>query len=649
MALKVLRESTDAAARARILEEARKCAALRDPAIITVYSVVDSPRTPAIIMEVVEGYPFDKAARALTPKQHATLFLETARALGVAHRKGIVHRDLKPQNVLVGADHSVKILDFGLALSPGEASAPSGVFQGTPLYASPEQADGAPVGTPSDIFSLGALMFAALTGEPPFPGDTPEEVLAKVREASPPFPRSLSSRVPEELQAVCLACMARDPAERPTVADVAADLRRYLGGEPVRLRPALYRDTLRRGASAHLRDVQQWQQHGIVSASESDRLTAVYRRMLSDEDHWIVDSRRVSLPHTVLYAGTWVAVVAASLLVFLARDELGAAARCLIPAAAVAWFFGLGTLAYRREEILAAASFLAGAVLAVVPAVLSCIFEMGLFSARPEGVQQFFGPGMFSNYQLLAALGAASAVSLVCFRSVRLTAFAWTTAPLLAATYLAFLFTLGWLNASWKDAMRALWCLPLVGAEAAALVFERVRRERWAAPFHLLALVALVAALDTMAAEGEILHMLGLAMSGPAAGSYAYTCNGLVFLALTLVLERSRSLDLRRGARLLEILVPVHVLAALYINAWRQDAGFLEAILYCAAALAMLLLGPWRTHRTFLLGGLVGIASGSYLLVERDYVPMVAFLMALGLAGVIAALVTYVRLRRHER
>ncbi len=647
VALKVLREGAAGAVQARILDEARKCAGLRDPAIVTVYSIVDAPGSPAIVMEIVEGYPFDKAARSLAPRQQAALFLDAARALGVAHRRGIVHRDLKPQNVLVGADLQVKILDFGLALSPGEDAAASGVFQGTPLFASPEQAEGAAVGTASDIFSLGALMYAALTGEAPFAGETVADVLAKVRAAEPPFPRSISMRIPEDLQAICLACMARDPAERPAAGEVAADLRRFLAGEPVRLRPSLYRDTLKRGASTHLHAAEQWRRQGIISAAEADRLAAVYRRILADEDHWIVDSRRVSMPHTVLYTGTWLAVVAATLLVFLARDDLGPLARCLIPAAAVAWFLGLGVLAHRRNEILAAASFLAGAVLAVAPAVLSAIHELGILAARPAGVTQLLGPSLFSNHQLLASGAAALAVSLGCFRRLRLTAFAWTTALLLVGTYMALLCTLGWLDRT--TAAKALWCLPLAGAEAAALLSERIGRIRWALPFHAIALVALVAVLDTIASEGELVRVLGLELARDAAQHYSFAANGLIFLGLTLVLERAPSLDLRRGAYILELLVPIHVLAALYANAWRHEAGAFEAALYCAASIALLVMGPWRTHRTFLLGGLLGIALGSYLLVERDYVPMVTFLAALGAAGAGGALLTYLQLRRRGR
>jgi serine/threonine protein kinase len=116
VALKVLHAVPDSETQRRVLEEARKTAALRDNAIVTVHAVLDENRPPAIVMELVEGFPIDQFTEGLTHHQKARILQEIVRALGVAHRRGIIHRDLKPGNVLVTPGMKPVILDFGLAI-----------------------------------------------------------------------------------------------------------------------------------------------------------------------------------------------------------------------------------------------------------------------------------------------------------------------------------------------------------------------------------------------------------------------------------------------------------------------------------------------------------------------------------------------------
>ncbi len=174
-----------------------------------------------------------------------------ARGLAVAHEHGLVHRDLKPDNVIVGPDMRPRILDFGLALSLEEAGRQGGGFEGTPLYASPEQVRGKPLTTASDVFSFGSLMFKVLTERPPFAGKRSSQVLEAIATTAPPFLREVAVGVPEDLQAICLACLAWNPADRPTASEVALELGRFLVGEPVRLKPKLYDDLLRRSISEY--------------------------------------------------------------------------------------------------------------------------------------------------------------------------------------------------------------------------------------------------------------------------------------------------------------------------------------------------------------------------------------------------------------
>lgn len=382
----------------------------------------------------------------------------------------------------------------------------------------------------------------------------------------------------------------------------------------------------------------------MISENERDRLELVYRRILADEDHWIVDARKLSLPQTLLYAGTWTMVVCAGLLVWLLRRDLSPAARWLIPAAACLSLLVTGLWAHFRREVVASASFLAGAVLAVVPAALSALAEGEILARRTEGVAQLLGPP-FSNFQVLAAALSGLALSMVVWWKIRLTGFAWTTAILLAASYLSLLITQGWLD--FKPENQALSCLPLVALEGCAIGCERARRFRWAFPFHFLALVALVAALDVIALEGSTLELLGLEafsfLNPDRMRYYSLALNGLVFLALMVFTERARSLDLRSGSRILELLVPVHLLGSLYANAQEQkrlESVGVDVAIYLAAVAAILLLGPWRSRRRFLLGGLAGIALGFYLLIDLKLISRPIFLVALGLLGFAAALST---------
>ncbi|MCZ7649447.1 MAG: protein kinase [Planctomycetota bacterium] len=644
VALKVLHAADFDKHRARVLEEARRAAGLHHPNIVTIYSVSEDTARPAIVMERVEGFAIDRAAASLTHAQKARMLLKCADALAHAHEKGIVHRDLKPENILVRPESlEPKILDFGLAISMESYRHESGQFAGTPLYASPEQARGDSPTTSSDIFSFGILMYKLLVGCEPFQGDSYQEIFRKITTQDPPFPRGQDRSIPEDLQAICLACLARDPSSRPNAAALAADLARVLAGEPARLRPALYSDLLRRRLAAHMDELEQWHGQGIVASSEYDRLYAVYRRMLADEDHWIVDARRLSWPQVALYGGVWLVVVGIILLVWLGWDDLPAWARWLGPLTGCAGLVAAGVWAYRRQDVLAAAAFLAASALSAVPAVLSFLAEAGIAATRPEAVDRILGEP-FSNAQFLVAALVGLLGSLYGLARLRLTAFAWTTMVLSALTYWGLLLIFDWLGLPTER--KALWLLPLVSLEAVALCFENWRQVRWALPFHLLALAVLVLGLDVMAVCGPTSTMIGLEEWIPQDRQIylSLTFNGLLMLAVMIVIERSGSLDLRRGSTALEWLVPIHLLVPLYENAaLEQHAGHLA--FYLIVVFGLLALSPWRNRVRLLLGGLAGLFWGSHLLVKNEFVSSVPFAAALCVLGFGVSIGTYLYLR----
>jgi len=655
VAVKVLRRRADEPVRRRVLDEARKAAALGDPAIVTIFSVLDETDPPAIVMEMVEGFPLDRFAAQLNFEQKARLLREVARGLAVAHERGLIHRDLKPDNVIVGPDLRPRILDFGLALSLEEAGRQGGGFEGTPLYASPEQVRGQPLTASSDVFSLGSLMFKVLTGRPPFAGETASRVLEAIATTAPPFLREVAVGVPEDLQAVCLACLAWDPADRPTASEIVLELGHFLVGEPVRLKPKLYDDLLRRSISEYSSQARGWESQSIISRDERDALEVVHRRLLADEDHWIIDARRITPLQTILSGATWLAVVATVLTVWMLRKELGPTWRWILPAYFTLTLLLAGRAAHRQREPLAAATFLAGAVLAIAPCMLALLAELHVFTTPLANVKQLF-PETFTNQQVLAASFAALAVSVFSLWRLKMTGFAWTTATLAAASYVGVLLCFNWLDK--KPEVQALWCLPLAATEPVALVLERKGRVRWTLPFHLVALLALVVGLDVIALNGPTLKMLGVDgarwpyFDHQRLDAFSIALNGVFFLALMLLTERAASLDLRRASKLLEVLAIVHTLSALFANAMghRNDAHVRTDVwLYLGAAALFMVLAPFRSRWRLLVGGLAGCGLGSYLLVELRIVDRKPFIIGLGFAGVLIALGTFAYVRRRSQ
>lgn len=650
VAVKVLRSRTDEGVRRRILEEARKAAALEHPAVVTIFSVLDDADPPAIVMERVDGFALDRFGERLSYEQRAGLLRDVARGLAAAHARGVIHRDLKPENVIVGPEMRPRILDFGLALTLDEAAASGRGFEGTPLYASPEQVRGQPLTSASDVFSFGSLMFKVLTGRAPFGGSSPGEVLEAIATTSPPFLRDVAVGVPEDLQAIALACLAWDPGSRPTAETLVVELGRYLSGEPVRLRPRLYEDLLRQRVSEHAQDVVTWEAQGIVSKDERDQLQVLHRRLLADEDHWIIDARRLTSMQTALYTSTWMVVVASVLWVWRARDDGVGPWGWVMPVVATGILLGAGGYAERRRENLAAASFLAAGALSLAPALLALFNPWGWWGIAPAGVTQFLGTAFTNQQCFVACLGALS-VSAWALRRLQMTGFAWTTAALAVATYGFGWMIFGWLD--WTPYRQGLACLPMVGCVGVALGFEGVGRVRWSLPFHLIALVALLGSLDVMAYDGPTLAALGV-----PSGSYftedrlrafSFAGNGLLFLGLMVVAERSKSLDLRRAARVLEVVALLHAEGALYANAQANrehpQVGT-DVALYLGLAAGFLVLGAWRGRWRLLVGALVALALGSYLLVDLGLIRRVPFILFLGMAGMATALGVFAYLLR---
>jgi tetratricopeptide (TPR) repeat protein len=295
VAFKVIRpdQAGDADSRRRLVQEAEITGKLEHPGVVPVYGLVQGEGgEPCYAMRFIQGESLkdaiksfhqadrpgrDPGERSLALRQLRSRFVAVCDTLAYAHSRGVLHRDLKPDNILLGRYGETLVVDWGLAklfdhteaeratgeesLAPGpgpdDGGTQTGQALGTPAYMSPEQAAGewARVGPASDLFSLGATLYALLTGRPPYPDRSLPEVLARARRGDFPPPRQVKRGVSASLEAVCLKAMALRPEERyGSAQDLKAEVERFLADEPVRA----YREPWTTGARRWVKRHPAW-------------------------------------------------------------------------------------------------------------------------------------------------------------------------------------------------------------------------------------------------------------------------------------------------------------------------------------------------------------------------------------------------------
>lgn len=228
----------------RFRAEAEAAAHLDHPGIVPVYEVGEFEGQHYFSMGFVDGASLtsELADGPLAPRRAAALVRNVAEAVGYAHGEGVIHRDLKPGNILLDGSGRPRVTDFGLAkrLRAEESLTATGQILGTPSYMPPEQATGRAdrVRETADVYSLGAVLYACLTGRPPFQADNPMDTMRQVLDQEPVPPRQLNPLIPRDLETICLKCLEKSRRRRyATMQNLSTDLERFLNGEPVEARP----------------------------------------------------------------------------------------------------------------------------------------------------------------------------------------------------------------------------------------------------------------------------------------------------------------------------------------------------------------------------------------------------------------------------
>jgi serine/threonine protein kinase len=297
----------------RFLAEASATARLEHPGIVPVYDVGDFDGRPFFSMQYVDGETLaDRVALGPMPQREvARIVAAIARAIGYAHRQGVLHRDLKPSNILLTKSGVPLVTDFGLAKQLGSdlGLTRSGALVGTPSYMSPEQAGGGRglVGPTSDVYSLGCVLYFALTGRAPFVGDSPMQIVMLVIEQDPTPPRALRPSLDRDLEMIAIRCLQKPSDLRYQSADaLAADLEAYLADEKVSARSGHFNQVIARlfRETHHANVLENW---GVLWMWHS--LVLFVASILT---WWLdfagYDDRRVYVGLWVIGLGMWAAV-----------------------------------------------------------------------------------------------------------------------------------------------------------------------------------------------------------------------------------------------------------------------------------------------------------------------------------------------------
>ena len=274
VAVKLVLETVDPRTRQRFLREAQTLAQLAHPGLAGVYEAGECPHGAFLVMELLAGGDLAAAPRA-GAEQEVARAAQLAEALAWLHSQQLVHRDVKPSNVLLRSDGSAVLGDFGLVRALDRESSLTGPVLGTPAYMPREQAlNPARVGPGADVHALAVLLLERLGGTAPYAGSEAGEVFARLVRGEPAFAAPAWTAVPKDLVPTLQACMQAEPTARPSATALAADLRAWLRGQPLRLGVRTLPQRLRQGLWTRRR----WLAAGALLAGSTALGRAAYSR-----------------------------------------------------------------------------------------------------------------------------------------------------------------------------------------------------------------------------------------------------------------------------------------------------------------------------------------------------------------------------------
>lgn len=298
--------------RQRFFAEARATAQLQHPGIVPVYDVGEIDGRPYFAMQYLKGRTLLELINtgSLDERQSVEYLQAVTLAVQFAHESGILHRDIKPSNILIDDAGHARLTDFGLAkqTDTAESLTRTGVVLGTPTYMSPEQASGrmGEIGPASDVYSLGSVLYHALTGRPPFAAKSTMDVLLQVIEQDPPNPRLINPKIDRDLEMIVVRCLQKPPDLRySSAAALAEDLSAYLKDEPISARSGQFAQVVARWfrETHHAPVLENW---GLLWMWHS--LVLIIACVLTERLVWIKAGRLAFALLWTVGLGAWAAV-----------------------------------------------------------------------------------------------------------------------------------------------------------------------------------------------------------------------------------------------------------------------------------------------------------------------------------------------------
>ncbi len=549
VAVKTLRADLrlDAKLRELFTHEAKVLARLDDPRIVPVYYAGDDGGEPYYVMRLVDGISVDRFLAGKPAIELALVFKEVARALNKAHAEGVLHRDIKPDNILVEASGRAVLVDFGLStFSRSEARERDEGLVGTLDFLAPELLSGERASVASDVYSLGATMYTALTGRVPFAAAGLQDKLRAIREEDPPLPRTLRSGVPKPLQAICLKAMERAPENRfASAEEFARDLERFVKGDVVLALPVRSRAMLRRKAELHFAEHADWLEQGLIDERERADLEHVYENAL-EHKQGLLRGAFSSAPNLFLFVGILLNVIGPAFLQLLTWTQQGLFVRIALAATPFLMLLGVGIWRWRLHDRRRAIACLLGATLLSAPLTfaLTDLAPMLRYVIDAHGATHRVQPGDVweapadadawrlaaanrLHWKLLITCAVALASATIVFLRTRSAAFVWVACIAGSGLLVSLAPIVGWNDFTLATRWIIVNVIGLAALITGLYLDRRFQRER-AHPFYGIGFITIVSAALNYADEGVPLVFLRYEYSEQIS-HWAYVLHGVAF------------------------------------------------------------------------------------------------------------------------